>query len=149
MVKAFYRIISSFIPLEQIYAHCDVPCGIYDPKAAQIAAATVLKMTQKMLDEKLPNLQSKDEMIAYQNAMARYVLTKEEHARKCKEELLILWTDYFKLEHLENSPDLHDKFWKAAKLCSATKQKVSVEHAQELVSAVDLIAEIFIASKKG
>ena len=77
----------------------------------------------------------------------RMIWTKEEHARKCKEELLILWTDYFKQEHLEKFPNLHDMFWKAAKLCSQNKQHVDEKLAQELVEAVNGIAQIFEQSK--
>jgi nickel superoxide dismutase len=64
-----------------------------------------------------------------------------------KEELLILWTDYFKPVHLEQFPDLHDTFWKAAKLCSACKVEVSVQHATELMAAVQKIHGIFWATK--
>jgi len=81
------------------------------------------------------------------NKFVRCVLTKEEHARRCKEELLILWTDYFKPEHLQMFPNLHETFWKAAKLCSKNKQEVNVQLAQELVRAVDEIAEIFKKTK--
>ena len=75
------------------------------------------------------------------------IWTKEEHARKCKEEILILWTDYFKPEHLEKFPHLHDTFWKAAKLCSVNKQEISLEHAAELVKSANEIADIFAQSK--
>ena len=81
------------------------------------------------------------------NKFVRCVLTKEEHVRKCKEEILILWTDYFKPEHLKMLPNLHDTFWKVAKLCSTNKQEVSTKYAEELVKAVDEIAEIFAKSK--
>ncbi|MBI3070172.1 MAG: hypothetical protein HYY87_02610, partial [Candidatus Levybacteria bacterium] len=57
------------------------------------------------------------------NSFVRMVWTKEEHARKCKEELLILWTDYFKKEHLSQFPNLHETFWQAAKVCSKNKQE--------------------------
>jgi nickel superoxide dismutase len=137
------RIISHILPSENIYAHCDVPCGIYDPKAAQTAAATVLKMTQLILE-----LDKPDKTINDHNKLIRCVLTKEEHAQKCKDEILILWTDYFKPEHLVTFPTLHETFWKAAKLCSSTKQEVSLQHAQDLVKAVDGIAEMFFATKK-
>ncbi|MBI2642012.1 MAG: superoxide dismutase, Ni, partial [Candidatus Wildermuthbacteria bacterium] len=70
------------------------------------------------------------------------------HAQKCKEELLILWTDYFKPEHLEMFPALHETFWKAAKLCSKVKQEVSMEAAKELEKAVQEIADIFEKSHK-
>lgn len=131
----------SFFPSQTVYAHCDVPCGIYDPKPAQIAAATVAKMVEKI--EALPEEQS----VADKANFVRYVWTKEEHARKCKEELLILWTDYFKPEHLEKFPDLHTTFWQAAKLCSENKQHVSKESAQKLVDSVNEIADIFAKTK--
>lgn len=140
MIKKFF---SSLLPLEYISAHCDVPCGIYDPKAAQIAAATVLKMTQLLLE-----LDSADKTLSHMNKFTRCVMTKEEHAQKCKDEILILWTDYFKQEHLERFPHLHETIWKTAKLCSATKQEVSLEHAEQLVKEVDRIAEIFSETKK-
>ena len=124
------------------YAHCDVPCGIYDPKPAQIAAATVLKMV-----EKIEGSSKKNQTVEDRNLFVRSVLTKEEHAGKCKEELLILWTDFFKPEHLEMFPTLHDTFWKATKLCSKNKQAVSLESAQELVKAVDEIVQIFTKVK--
>lgn len=135
----------NFLPAFDVYAHCDVPCGIYDPKPAQIAAATVLKMVQKI--KELPTDGSPEEILQARNSFVRMVWTKEEHARKCKEELLILWTDYFKSEHLEKFPDLHDKFWKATKLCSKNKQNVDEEAAKELIKAVDEIADIFNQTK--
>lgn len=141
-MKHFHSLLLKFLPSQEAYAHCDVPCGIYDPKPAQIAAATVLKMIQKI--KELP----KDELWGdADNNWIRMVMTKEEHAQKCKEELLILWTDYFKPEHLEKFPDLHDTFWKAAKLCSENKHHVSLESAEKLIKAVDEIAEIFNKTK--
>ncbi len=70
------------------------------------------------------------------------VWTKEEHARKCKEEILILWTDFFKPEHLTMFPNLHDTFWKTAKLVSENKQHVSHDAATKLVAAVEEIAQM-------
>lgn len=142
IIKILLLIASKFLPTRIAYAHCDVPCGIYDPKPAQIAAATVLKMVQ-LID----NLPKANPTVSDRNKFVRFVLTKEEHARKCKEEILILWTDFFKPEHLTMFPNLHDIFWKAAKLCSINKQKVSLKHAEELVKAVDEIADIFNKAK--
>ena len=94
-MRQLLSIFTRILPTQIAYAHCDVPCGIYDPKPAQIAAATVLKMVQKINDLPKENLTVGD-----RNSFVRMVLIKEEHARKCKEELLILWTDYFKPEHI-------------------------------------------------
>jgi nickel superoxide dismutase len=133
----------SRLPVKTAYAHCDVPCGIYDPKPAQIAAETVVKMVEKI--EALPK---ENPTVEDRNSFVRYVWTKEEHARKCKAELLILWADFFKPEHLGMFPDLHDTFWKAEKLCSENKQHVNLEKAQELKTAVDHIASMFAEVKR-
>ena len=142
IIKNILHTIFKALPTRVAYAHCDIPCGIYDPHNAQLAAATVLKMAQ-LIDD----LPKENPTVNDRNKFVRCVLTKEEHARKCKEEILILWTDFFKLEHLKMFPNLHDTFWKAAKLCSTNKQEVSVEHAAELVKAVDEIADIFNKAK--
>jgi nickel superoxide dismutase len=128
-------------------AHCDAPCGVYDPSSARIAAEAVLSMTKKILDLKVPDGGDAKATANYHNTLTRYILVKEEQARVAKDELLILWTDYFKPAHLEAYPELHDTFWKAAKLCSACKVEVSLEHAQELMDAIKGIHEMFWASK--
>src|SRR3990167_3072542 len=99
------------LPSKPVFAHCDIPCGIYDPHTAQLASQTVLKMVQKM--KALP----KDDI----HSLIRMVSVKEDHAELCKREILILWTDYYQSEHLEKFPDLHELVWKACKLCSDNK----------------------------
>ena len=143
-------IFSSFVvsvlkrmPLKQVYAHCDIPCGIYTADPAVVAARTVLKMVEKIVKPPAVDEKNIDSVRNFHNAMTRYVLVKEQHAQKCKEELLILWTDYFKQDHLATFPDLHEKFWKAAKLCSRAKQEVSLEGARALLAAAEEIAEMF------
>ena len=126
-----------FFSLRPVYAHCDVPCGIYDPHGAAIAAKTVWTMCKKVTD--LP----KEDTLEYRNTVVRMVHTKESHAQICKQELLILWTDYFKPEHLAMFPDLADTFWKAAKLCSYNKQHVDLAKAQELMDVVAKITDLF------
>jgi nickel superoxide dismutase len=148
MVRQIVSLLTRFLPTEVVYAHCDVPCGIYDPKPAQIAAATVKKMVEKITTPPVMDQSDPASVRNYHNSMTRFVMTKEEHAGKCKEELLILWTDYFKPEHLTQFPNLHETFWKAAKLCSKNKQEVSLESSEQLVAAVDEIAQIFEQSKK-
>lgn len=138
----FLRIIDKVFPPQIAYAHCDVPCGIYDPKAAQVAAATVAKMVEKLEAAPKSNPSLND-----RNLIVRSIATKEVHAQKCKEELLILWTDFFKPEHLEMFPKLHETFWNAAKLCSKNKQSVDFKAAGDLVAAVDEIADMFSKAK--
>ena len=128
-------------------AHCDGPCGVYDPASARIAAEAVQSMTKKMLALTPPAAEDAEAMAAYLNTMSRYAAIKEEEAQTCKDELLVLWTDFFKPQHLEANPDLHDTFWHAAKLCSACKVEVSAGHAQELMDACEAIHEMFWSVK--
>lgn len=128
-------------------AHCDGPCGVYDPASARVAGEAVQSMTKKMLDLVCPDTSDGAGMAAYLNTMSRYAAIKEEEAQKCKKELLVLWTDFFKPQHLEANPNLHDIFWQAAKLCSACKVEVSLTHAQELMDAIEAIHNIFWAAK--
>lgn len=135
------RFITKLLPQHIAYAHCDVPCGIYDPHGAQLAAKTVLVMVQKMKGIKAAP--GSPEELEARNNFVRMVKVKEDHAEICRRELLILWTDYFKPEHLAKFSDLHDKIWQAAKLCSYNKQHVEEAKAEELIKAVDEIAAIF------
>lgn len=134
--------IKKYFRAPEVSAHCDGPCGVYDPASARIYAEAVLSMTKKILD-----LDPSAGNHAIANTLARYTAVKEEQAQKTKEELLILWTDYFKPVHLEKYPDLHDTFWKAAKLCSACKVEVSLDRATELLATVEKIHTMFWSSK--
>ena len=127
-------------------AHCDGPCGVYDPASARAAAEAVQSMTKKMLGLTAPSAEDGPAMAAYLNTMSRYAAIEEE-AQTCKDELLVLWTDFFKPHHLEAHPDLHTTFWMAAKLCSACKVEVSEQHAQELMDAVEAIHALFWSVK--
>ncbi|MBI4234503.1 MAG: superoxide dismutase, Ni [Chloroflexi bacterium] len=148
VLKGTVSMVLRALPATQASAHCDIPCGIYDPIAAKIAAQTVLKMVMRIQALKTPaSTDSPDVWTAYENTSSRYVGVKEEHAQLCKKELSILWSDYFKPEHLQKYPDLHDTFWKAEKLCSTNKQQVNPQAAKDLVAAVDKVAEIFWGTK--
>jgi len=133
--------------LEIAEAHCDGPCGVYDPAQARVEAESVLQLTKKILDLKVPDTGDAAASAAYQNTLTRFIVIKEQRAELAKHHLLVLWTDYFKPQHLEKYADLHDIFWKAAKLCSAVKQEVSAEHAQELMDAIKRVHEIFWETK--
>lgn len=127
-------------PSKVASAHCDGPCGVYDPASARIAAEAVLSMAKKLVA-----LEGND--LATENTRSRYIAIKEEQAQVAKTELLILWTDYFKPPHLEANPEIHNIFWNAAKLCSQNKVEVSVDAAQALVDTCEQVHNIFWASK--
>lgn len=124
-----------------VSAHCDVPCGIYDPTSAQVAAKTV-----KAMYDKYAAVTGDDDKAL--NTKTRMIVVKEEHAQKVKDELLVLWTDYFKPNHEEAHPGLTDKVKAACNLASKAKQDFDPAHGDALVAAVDEIAEIFWATKK-
>ena len=134
--------LSKIKPFIEADAHCDIPCGIYDPRDAVQAAETVIKMTE--LIEALGD----DRSTAAINSMVRYVTIKEEHASKAKHELLVIWTDYFKPHHLEKYPDLHDQVWQACKLGSYVKQHVDMDKAREFKAALERVGAIFWETKK-
>jgi nickel superoxide dismutase len=123
------------------HAHCDGPCGVYDPAAARIAAEAVLSMEKKIaaLGDAMD--------IATVNTRTRFIAIKEEQADIAKRELLILWTDYFKPEHLEKYPNLADTFWKAAKLCSKNKTEQDPANGEALMQAIEDVHKIFWATK--
>lgn len=146
----FTKMIQSLSPLRDAktaHAHCDGPCGIYDPATARITGEAVRSMTKKILALVPPDASDAAAQARYLNTLSRYVAIKEEQAELTKHELLVLWTDFFKPEHLEANPDLHDTFWKAAKLCSACKVEVSAQHADELMDAIESIHKMFWKTK--
>lgn len=118
-----------------VYAHCDIPCGIYDPHEAQVAALTVIRMIDLIAD-------SEDA-----HEIARYTNVKEQHAEKCKHEVRVIWGDYFKEEDLEEYPVLDELARKIMKFGSKAKQSTDREVAEELLSAVNEFAEIFWKTK--
>ena len=142
-MKLFTRTMQHVFPAQNtVSAHCDGPCGVYDPASARIAAEAALSMTKKILA-----IDPNDRSHATVNSLTRFIKIKEEQAQLAKTDLLVLWTDYFKPPHLEQYPDLHDTFWQAAKLCSAVKVEVSLEKAEELMKAIKKIHTIFWATK--
>ncbi len=116
--------------------HCDLPCGVYDPAQARIEAESVLAIMKKYQD-------SDDKVFK-----ARAIHIKEERAEMVKHHLWVLWTDYFKPEHLEKFPNLHELFWKATKQAGETKHSVDPKEGQKVLDLIDEIAKIFKETKK-
>jgi nickel superoxide dismutase len=144
MIYKLLEALDSGLGFERAKAHCDIPCGIYDPITAQIAALTVVRMVDLMTDlEK--NTSNRD--VAYHNTMSRYVTVKEEHAEKTKHEIRVIWGDYIKPQHLEQHPELHGVVYKIMQLGSKSRQTADRETAVQLVDAVNQFAEVFWATK--
>lgn len=121
--------------IKPVYAHCDLPCGVYDPAQARIEAQSVHQIL-----EKYPDLHEEDKW--------RAIIIKEQRLELVKHHLWVLWTDYFKPEHLSEHPDLHDLFWRATKQAGAVKKSVDKGESRKLLDLIDEIAEIFAATKR-
>ena len=134
------RLVAALAPRRVAHAHCDVPCGVYDPAPAQIAARTVSRMVELL--NGITGMELED-----RNKMVRCTAVKEQHAELVKREIQVIWSDYFKPEHLEKYPELHDLSWRVLKQASKCKQSVDAEAAAELERLVGRFAEIFWASK--
>ena len=144
MISSRYltKLMNKLSILDKAYAHCDIPCGIYDPNDAIQAAQTCIRMTELILEKQ------NDDSLSAKNSLSRYITVKETHAKKAKDDILIIWTDYFKDNHLEKYPDLHEKVWKASQLGSQVKQNVDMEKAKQFKASLEEIGEIFWETKK-
>jgi nickel superoxide dismutase len=142
-----YQILSKIdqkVNIETVKAHCDIPCGIYDPIVAQISALTVVRMIDLMTDfeAKTPE-RNKD----YMNSMARYIAVKEEHAERAKREIRVIWGDYFKAQHVEKYPNANALVHKIMQLGSKARQTADRDQALQLVDAINEFAQIFWETK--
>lgn len=121
--------------IKPVFAHCDLPCGVYDPLQAKIEAASVHKIL-----EKYDSLSQEDKW--------RAVMIKEQRLELVKHHLWVLWTDYFKPEHIEKHPKLHDLFWRTTKQAGALKKSLDVTESQKLLDMIDEITHVFEETKK-
>ena len=129
MFEAFLK------PHRTVHAHCDLPCGIYDPAQARIEAESVKACQEKY--------QGCDDAIFKDRAIS----IKEQRANLVKEHLWVLWTDYFKPEHLENYPQLHELFWNATKEAGNAKRSEDPAQGQKLLDAIDELSKVFWETK--
>jgi nickel superoxide dismutase len=137
MKNLFYSLVVKLLPAQTAYAHCDLPCGVYDPAQARIEAESVLKIMEKY------------EGFHDEHDKTRAIIIKEQRAELIKHHLWVLWTDYFKPEHLEKFPNLHDLFWRATKQAGQTKKTVDPAEGQKLLELISEIDDIFKQTKKG
>lgn len=129
---------SMFSPTLTAHAHCDLPCGVYDPAQARIEAESVKAIMEKYAASDDPVFRE------------RAIMIKEQRAELVKHHLWVLWTDYFKPNHAERFPQLHQLFWAATKLAGAAGAKgtVDVDTADQLLNKIAEIDKIFWETKK-
>lgn len=128
------------VHFDSVEAHCDIPCGIYDPHQAQIGALTVIRMVDLM--NSLIKTHSGDK-VEFHNSMARYVAVKEEHAELAKHEIRVIMGDFIKEAHVEKYPQLSGLVHKIMQLGSKARQTVDRESALAFLDAINEFAEIF------
>jgi nickel superoxide dismutase len=125
-------------PKVTAHAHCDLPCGVYDPAQARIEAESVKAIIEKYQANSDTEFRT------------RCLIIKEERSELVKHHLWVLWTDYFKPPHFEKYPQLHQLFNEATKLAGAagTKGTVDVAKASELLAKIEEISKIFWETKQ-
>lgn len=139
-MKKILEILDKKVKFENASAHCDVPCGIYDPIIAQISALTVVRMVD-LLEEHYGDTSKLS--AEYFNRGARLIENKEKHAEAVKHEIRVIWGDFMKVEHGDKYPKLNSLVHTIMKLGSEAKQHVNRELAVELVEKVNEFAEVF------
>jgi nickel superoxide dismutase len=136
IVARLLNLADRFSRPETIHAHCDLPCGVYDPAQARIEAESVKGCMEKF--------NASDDSVF----KSRAVLIKEERAELVKHHLWVLWTDYFTPAHKEKFPQLPDIFWKATKTAGQAKRTTDVAVADDLLAQIAEIDKIFWETKK-
>src|SRR5215470_845896 len=130
--------LARLLPAITVYAHCDLPCGVYDPAQALIEAKSVYAIMTKLKDNDDPDFRT------------RALFIKDQRAELVKHHLWVLWTDYFKPAHFEKYPQLHGLFNEATKLAGASGAKGSADPAvaEQLLVKIDEINKIFWETKQ-
>jgi nickel superoxide dismutase len=136
VLNRLLALVDRYSPPPLVSAHCDLPCGVYDPAQARIEAESVKGCQQKYQD-------SDDEVFRQ-----RAILIKEERADLVKHHLWVLWTDYFKPEHAEKYPELHQLFWDATKAAGQAKKSQDPAQGQELLDLIEQIDKIYWETKQ-
>jgi len=135
--------LDSNLHFERVSAHCDIPCKIYDPISAQLAVLTMIRMVELLedLEQKAPL------SLSQQAQFQRLVAEKESHGKKVKEEIRVIWGDYFKSPQIEAYPEIHELTHSIMLATSFAKQHIDMDASMDLLAKVNRFAEIFWQSK--
>ncbi len=143
MLHNVMKYLDKKIKFTNVSAHCDIPCKIYDPSAAQIAALTIIRMVDLLEELQSIGVSNSTSQAEFQRLIAQ----KEEHGIKVKQEISTIWGDYIKAPQLEAFPELHELTHSIMLLSSKAKQTINKEASLELLVKVNRFAEIFWQSK--
>lgn len=138
MLDKTLNFLEGMVPVKEVRAHCDIPCGIYDPGHALVACLTVIRMTDLINDHK-----DVRHSVNWHNEVSRYIAEKERHAAIVKHEIRIIWGDFFKAPQFEKYPELHELAHSIMRLGSRVRQEVNKDAALQLLDQVNSFAAIF------
>ena len=142
MLYALFKRISKIVPIQKASAHCDIPCKIYDPITAQLAALSVIRFLD-LINE----LDNEESSLNNQVQLIRLVSEKETHAAKVKDEVRVIWGDFFKQPQLEAMPDTHNLVHSIMLAASACKQSADRKNGEKLLELVNRFAKYFWDAK--
>lgn len=125
-----------FAPKVKVSAHCDLPCGVYDPAQARIEAESVKAVQEKYQANEDPHFR------------ARAIIIKEQRAELAKHHVSVLWSDYFKAPHFEKYPQLHQLVNDTLKALSAAKASTDPKTGEKALELIAEIDRIFWETKK-
>lgn len=144
MFVALFTILSP----NEIWSHCEVPCGVYGDDARFLAMSEDIKTIEKAMNA-INSLAEESDAISA-NQLARWVSTKEQHANRIQHTV----SQYFMTQRLK-TPSTDDKdetmsYWnhlehlhrilRQAMLC---KQSIKIKDAQELQKLVDEFQAVY------
>ena len=142
MVHRFVKAVDRLVGIDTVDAHCDIPCKIYDPAPALIAALSVVRMVD-ILNETF----EKPDSVERTNTLVRCIAIKEKEAAKVKDEVRVIWGDYFKAPQIEMRPHIHTLVHEIMVAAGRCKQRIDMAEAEALVEKVNLFAEAFWATQ--
>lgn len=143
MLHNLLNTLDKTVKFERVSAHCDVPCGIYDPSTAQVAALTVVRTMDQLKELEEAGVDS----ISAHAKLARIVAEKERSAKIVKEEVVIIWGDFIKAPQIEKFPNIHTLVHNIMMQGSKCKQHTDKEMSLDLLKLVNEFAEAFWAMK--
>jgi nickel superoxide dismutase len=143
MIVGLLNVFDKKFGIPSVAAHCDIPCKIYDPITAQVACLSVLRLIDLIqeISDKSPLT------VADHSQLSRLVQEKEIHCSSIKEDIRVIWGDYFKAPQLEQFPDTHSLVHNIMMAASACKQHIVRGNAEHLLNLVNEFADTFWRSK--
>lgn len=141
MIQKVLATLDTLFEFERVSAHCDIPCKVYDPFSAQLAALSIVRFIDQI--DELSDLSDADQQAKY----SRLISEKEKHAEQVKQHVRVIWGDYYKQPQIEQVPNIHEHAHCIMMAASACKQTIARENAIKLLELVNTFAGYFWLTK--